>query len=66
MSTFEYIPAGKDHPSYRVKMDRRLVGIIEIDSHGFRFRPKGTGKLVGDYFPTLALCKASIEGTDEE
>lgn len=43
----------------RVKMGRDLLGTISTVKGGYQYQPRGS-RLVGDVFPTLAECKASL------
>lgn len=47
-----------------VRLEGRIIGRIVQDS-GFVYQPKGKyndARFWGDRFPTLAACKASLEG----
>jgi hypothetical protein len=58
--------ATKLHNTTTVKLDGKRVGFIRQDENGYAYYPVSTPKKGGDYFPTLAACKRSIEGTDED
>jgi len=47
-----------------VRLDKKIVGQILECPNGFYFKLKGR-KDRGDFFPTLAQCKQSLEVSDE-
>ena len=47
-----------------VVLDGRKIGKIKHDHDGYRYYPKGEHKSDAQAFPTLAKCKASLEGDD--
>lgn len=50
--------------THYVYLDGKCVGTITLTPGGYQYRPKGA-KTGGDFYPTLALCKASLEDTPE-
>ena len=48
-----------------VRLDGRKVGEIRLTPQGFRYFPKGS-EFAGEAFPTLALCKGSLEDEDTQ
>lgn len=43
-----------------VRLDGKIVGAIRLTAGGWQYTPKGA-KTGGDFYPTLGLCKASLE-----
>ena len=55
-----YVPVMSD--VWEVRLDGKLTGNIVLLEQGWRYQPKGRNKsFYGDFFPTLAECKQSLE-----
>jgi hypothetical protein len=48
------------HNTIIVKLDGKTVGTIKEHKDGWQYTPKGQ-KEGGKYYPSLALCKNSLE-----
>jgi len=44
-----------------VRLNGTVVGAIIESKKGFRYFPKNAGQKGGDFYPTLAACKQSLE-----
>ena len=50
----------------KVKINGKFVGTIRfVPNAGWRYMPKGT-RVGGEFFPTLAACKLSLEALVDE
>jgi len=66
MITYENQNGKKDSRGNRqwgidVRLEGKIVGVIESVAQGFRYVPKGRKKLAGEVYPTLAAVKRSLE-----
>lgn len=64
MITFKEVERVQPRHECMVYLDGKRVGDIYSNSGGFRYIPI-KGKTSGDYYPTLSLCKLSLEDISE-